>query len=119
MNSMPTLQQVFDNKDFVAALIFIGAAGVGQFFHAVKKWAMDKNVDCMMDWFTKDKKRTVLAIFGNLGGMVVFIGTGVLGPILVQPNGWWALILFGFTNGFSADSALNKSITSDGEESKP
>ena len=28
--------------------------------------------------------------------------------ILLQPNGWWALLLFGFANGFSADSALNK-----------
>jgi hypothetical protein len=25
-----------------------------------------------------------------------------------QPNGWWALFLFGFMNGFTADSALNK-----------
>ena len=106
MTSLPTLKQVFDNPDVAAALIFCAAAAVGQAMHAVKKWA-DGTTDCLFGWFRSNLRRTVGAAIGNVGGMLVFIQTGVLGPLLALPNGWWAIVLFGFMNGFSTDSALN------------
>lgn len=102
------IDKVFNNSDFVAASVFCVSAGVGQLLHAVKKWA-DGEVDGIFSWVFGNIKRTISAVIGNIGGMVVFIQTGVLGPILLLPNGLWAIFLFGFMNGFTADSALNKS----------
>lgn len=98
------------NQEILAALVFCAAAAVGQLLHAVKKWA-DGASTSPLTWLTTDIKHTVSAMIGNSVGMLVFIGTGVLGPIAAQPNGWMALALFGVANGFSADSALNKSTT--------
>jgi len=106
MTSLPTVKQVLDNPDVAAAIIFALAAVVGQLLHGVKK-SLDGDVPCV-DWFRKDLRRTFSAMLGNAVGMLLFIQTGVLGPVYQAPNGWWALILFGFMNGFSADSALNK-----------
>lgn len=109
MSSFPTMKEIFDNKDVVAAMLFCVAAGFGQVLHAVKKWA-DGEVDCIWDWVKSSPRRTVGAVLGNLIGMVAFIQTGILGTIYQVPNGWWALILFGLMNGFTSDSALNKSV---------
>lgn len=118
MHSFPTLGQIFDNPDVAAAIIFIIAAGAGQVLHAVKKWA-EGEVDCVLDWYRKNARRTVGAVIGNGAGMLIFIQTGVLGPMLQLPNGWWALILFGFMNGFSTDSALNKATHAAEDEKRP
>lgn len=107
MNSFPSLKQVFDNPAVAAAVIFCVAAALGQLLHAVKKWT-EGEVECVWSWISSSPRRTVGALLGNATGMLVFIQTGVLEPIYQAPNGWWALILFGMTNGFSADSALNK-----------
>jgi hypothetical protein len=105
------LKSIIDNPEVLAALIFCFGAGFGQLLHAIKKWS-DGAVDSPIFWLTVDKRRTVGALIGNGAGMLIFIQTGVLGPIMVQPNGWWALFLFGFMNGFAADSALNKATKS-------
>lgn len=107
MNSLPSIKQIFDNPDAAAAIIFCVSATIGQVMHAVKKWA-DGEVASPLAWITSGLRRTVGALMGNLGGMIVLIQTGVLGPVLALPNGWWAIFLFGFMNGFTADSALNK-----------
>lgn len=107
MTSFPSLKQIFDNPEVAAAIIFCVSAGLGQVVHGVKKWA-EGEVNCIAHWFTKDARRTVGAIIGNGASIFLFIQAAPLGPIYQVPNGWWALILFGFMNGFSADSALNK-----------
>ncbi len=99
------LDKMFDNPDFWGAVLFCLSAGVGQVLHFIKKWAEGD-----AGWVTTNIRRSVAAAIGNLGGMIVFIQTGVLGPILQLPNGPWAVFLFGFLNGFTADSALNKSL---------
>lgn len=104
---MSIINRIFENQDALAALIFCCSAGIGQVMHALKKWA-DGDVDGPFAWLTTGLRRTVGALIGNLGGMIVFVQTGVLGPLLTMPNGWWAIFLFGFMNGFTADSALNK-----------
>lgn len=96
------MQAILKNPDILAALIFCAAAFAGQVLHAIKKWADGEQ------WILSEPRRTVGAIIGNMVGMVVFIQTGVLAPIMAQPNGLFALILFGLTNGFTSDSALNK-----------
>lgn len=110
MTSFPSIAQIFDNKDVAAAIIFCLAAVVGQIMHGVKK-SLDGETTCIA-WFRTGLARTLSAVVGNAGGMLMFIQTGVLGTIYQAPNGWWALVLFGLTNGFSADSALNKSMRS-------
>lgn len=107
MTSFPSIKQIFDNPDVAAAIIFCLSALPGQVLHGIKKWA-DGEVDCILSWYTQNGRRTVSALIGNAAGMLIFIQTGVLTPIYQAPNGWWALVLFGFMNGFSADSALNK-----------
>ncbi len=102
------IKDIISNPNVIATVVFCIAAAIGQFIHAVKKWA-DGEVGTPLDWITKDARHTFSAILGNLGGMLVFIQTGVLGPIAAQPDGWWAVVMFGFMNGFTADSALNKS----------
>lgn len=102
------LAKIFENSDAAAAMLFCFSAGVGQVLHALKKWA-DGESASLVGWFTSNIKRTISAMIGNLGGMLIFVQTGVLGPILALPNGLWAIFLFGFMNGFTADSALNKS----------
>ena len=97
------LKSIFESPDTVAMVVFSSSALVGQGFHLLKKW-----VDGDADWVSTNLRRTVGAVMGNVGGIVVFVQTGVLGPMLSLPNGWWAIAMFGFTNGFSADSALNK-----------
>ncbi|MDA8260208.1 MAG: hypothetical protein M0Z99_32020 [Betaproteobacteria bacterium] len=96
------IKTILANPDVLAALIFCIAAVIGQMLHAVKKWADGES------WVLSNFRRTIGAVIGNMVGMVVFIQTGVLGPIMAQPNGLFALILFGVTNGFTSDSALNK-----------
>ena len=98
---------VFANKEAVAALVFCLAAAAGQILHAVKKWA-DGDAECLLSWFTTGLRATVGAIISNMVGMVVFVQTGVLEPILALPNGGWSLFLFGLMQGFSIDSGLNK-----------
>lgn len=115
---MNVITRIFENPDALAALIFCCSAGVGQIMHALKKWA-DGDVDSPFAWLTSGLRRTVGAMIGNLGGMIVFVQTGVLGPLLAMPNGWWAIFLFGFMNGFTADSALNKATKAASEPAKP
>ena len=105
------IDMIFRNENAIAAMIFCASAGIGQILHAVKRWS-DGDVDSPLAWLTSGLRRTVGAVIGNIGGMVVFIQTGVLGPMLALPNGWWAIFLFGFMNGFTADSALNKGVRS-------
>lgn len=102
------LIKIFENNDALAAVLFCASAGAGQVMHALKKWA-DGESSSLAGWFTSNIKRTIGAMLGNLMGMIVFVQTGVLGPMISLPNGWWAIFLFGFMNGFSTDSALNKS----------
>lgn len=97
------IQSILKNPDVIAALVFCASALTGQVFHAVKKWAEG------YDWIMGSPRRTVGAVIGNLGGMIVFIQTGVLGPLMAMPNGMFAIFLFGFMNGFTSDSALNAS----------
>jgi hypothetical protein len=101
------LLSIVDNKDVIAAAIFCLSAAFGQCMHAVKKWA-DGDVHSPVAWLIGNVRRTVGAFIANAGGMLLFIQTGVLGPLMAAPSGWWALFLFGFMNGFTADSALNK-----------
>ncbi len=96
------MQTILKNPDILAALIFCASALSGQVLHAIKKWGDGEQ------WILSEPRRTVGAIIGNMVGMVVFIQTGVLAPIMAQPNGLFALVLFGLTNGFTSDSALNK-----------
>lgn len=101
------IDAILGNHDVLAAAVFCLAAAFGQLLHAVKKWA-DGTTDSAFGWLASNLRHTVSAVIGNGAGMLVFIQTGVLGPIAAQPNGWWALCLFGFMNGYTADSALNK-----------
>jgi len=101
------LSKILASPDVAAAIIFCASASIGQVMHAIKKWG-DGEVDSLTGWLTNNVRRSVGAAIGNMGGMLVFIQTGVLGPMLALPNGWWAIFLFGFMNGFTADSALNK-----------
>lgn len=96
------IANLLKNPDVLAALIFCAAALAGQVLHGLKKWGDGE------DWMLSNFRRTVGAMIGNIGGMAVFIQTGVLGPLMAVPNGTFALILFGFMNGFTSDSALNK-----------
>ena len=100
-------QAMLKNPDIVATLFFCIAASVGQILHAIKKWS-DGEVNSPVEWLTVNLRHTVGAVIGNLGGMLVFIQTGVLGPLMAMPNGMFALILFGFMNGYTVDSGLNK-----------
>jgi hypothetical protein len=105
---MPTLAQIFQSPDAIAAGLFIASAIAGQLGHGVKQ-SLEGETTCV-DWFRRDLKRTLAAMIGNLFGMIIFIQTGVLGPMLeLGPKGFFAIILFGISNGFSSDSALNKS----------
>lgn len=108
---MQMIANVFSGNEATAAVIFCVSAGFGQILHAVKRWA-DGDVESPIAWLTTGIRRTIGAIIGNMGGMILFIQTGVLGPILAMPNGYWAVFLFGFMNGFTADSALNKGVRS-------
>lgn len=101
------MQEVLSNPIFIATLAFCLAAGGGQVLHAVKKWS-EGAVPSLQDWLFGNPRRTVAAMIGNGAGMLIFIQTGVLGPLSSVPNGWWAVVLFGFMNGYSADSALNR-----------
>ncbi len=96
------IQTLLKNPDVLAAVLFIAAAFAGQVLHALKKWGDGE------EWVLSNPRRTVGAVVGNMVGMVVFIQTGVLAPIMAQPNGLFALVMFGLTNGFTSDSALNK-----------
>ena len=96
------MQAILSSPDVVAALIFCAAALAGQFIHTVKKWAEGQN------WILPNFRRTVGAFIGNIVGMAAFIQTGVLAPMMSLPNGTFAIVLFGFMNGFTSDSALNK-----------
>ena len=111
VTSFPTLTQIFDKPQVAAALLFCMGAIGGQVMHAIKKWA-DGEVDCISAWLLGNPKRAVSAAIGNGAGMLIFIQTGVLGSIYQTPDGWWALCLLGFMNGFTADSALNKATRS-------
>lgn len=106
-------QQISSNADIHAAIVFCVAAAIGQFAHAMKKWG-DGEVGSPFEWLTTNLRHTVSAAIGNLGGMILFIQTGVLGPMTAQAEGWWAIFLFGFMNGFSTDSALNKTTPAKG-----
>ena len=107
MTSFPTWQQIFDNKEFVAAVLFAWSALIGQMFHAVKK-SLEDDMDCI-HWFRSDFRRSVAAMIGNFFGVVIFVQSGVVVDVFTGPHGgWWGVILFGLMNGFSADSALNK-----------
>lgn len=106
------LHQVFGNSEAVALVVFCAAAALGQVVHATKKW-LQSDVATPLVWFTASGKRTLGAILGNVAGMVVFAQTGVLAPMLTQPNGLWAIFLFGAMNGYSADSGLNRAKRSE------
>src|SRR4051812_30595680 len=106
MTSLPSLSQIFDNKDFAAVLMFAISALVGQLWHGVKK-SLEGDVSCV-GWFTNNLPRTIGAAMGNIGGVAVVASSGVLGAVMAHPNGWWALCLFGFMNGLGFDSTLNK-----------
>lgn len=101
------IHQMLNSADFMAAMLFCSAAVLGQVSHSVKKWG-EGEAPCAFYYLTTSIRRTVGAVFGNVGAMVVFIQSGVLGPMMGLPNGWWAITLFGFMNGFSANSALNR-----------
>jgi hypothetical protein len=101
MSGFPSARQIFDNPEVAAAILFCVSAIAGQLLHGVKQ-SLAGEARCI-DWFRKDLRRTAAAMIGNAGGMLVFIATGVLGAVYQAPNGWWALLLFGFSNGFSAD----------------
>lgn len=101
------MQAILRNPDVVAAMVFCLAAGGGQALHAIKKWAEGTSAS-LWEWLFGNPRRTVAAVIGNGAGMLVFIQTGVLGPMTGLPNGWWAVLLLGFMNGYTADSALNR-----------
>ena len=107
--------QLLHSKEVQGALIFCVSAIVGQILHSIKKWA-DGEISCPLAWLTTGIKRTVSAVIANIAGMLIFIQSGVLGPMLDLPNGSWALFLFGFMQGFSVDSGLNKGIRSEWTE---
>jgi hypothetical protein len=105
---VPTLAQIFESPDAVAAGLFIASAIAGQLAHGIKQ-SLEGETSCV-EWFRRDFRRTLAAMIGNVFGMIIFIQTGVLGPMLeLGPKGFFAIILFGISNGFSSDSALNKS----------
>jgi len=110
VSSFPSIKQIFDNPAVAAAVIFCVAAVIGQIMHGVKK-SLDGEVSCI-EWFSKGIGRTLSAMIGNGGGMLLFIQSGALETVYQGQNGWWHLILFGLMNGFAADSALNKAIAS-------
>lgn len=107
MATIEIIQSIFSNNDFVAATIFCIGATLGQIFHGIKKWA-EGTVDTFSGFMTGNAKRTVSSAISNLGGMLIVVQTGVLGPMITLPNGWWAIFMFGLTNGFSIDSAVNR-----------
>lgn len=109
MTGFPSLKDIFNNPDVAAALLFCVTAVGGQVLHAIKKWG-DGEVECIADWFRTGIRGTVSAMIANVAGMLLFVQTGILTAIYQAQHGWWALILFGFMNGFTSDSGLNKGI---------
>lgn len=101
-DTQTAIQTALVDNDMVAAMIFIASAAAGQILHSVKKWLEGEH------WACSNVKRTIAAMIGNLSGMIIFIQTGVLAPLMSLPNGTFSIILFGFMNGFAADSGLNK-----------
>lgn len=96
------MKSILNDPAVINAVLFCCAAALGQVLHALKKWA-DGEVSSPLDWITVSLRHSVGALIGNLGGMIAFVGSGVLEPM--APG---ALVIFGLMNGFSADSALNK-----------
>lgn len=86
------------DQTIVNALIFTGAALLGQLLHAVKKWAEGDA------WLLVNIRRTVAALIANVTAIVGFIMTGALNGI---PD-VYTVILLGLTMGFSTDSTINK-----------
>lgn len=80
------------------------AAMAGQFGYASKLW-LAKEIDCVMDRFRQDPRATILALltnFSTIGGVAILIPFGQM-PMQ-------AAILMGFMQGWTADSAVNKSV---------
>ena len=91
----------------LAPLIFCLAATAGQVAHGVNTWA-NKETETILGWFTGDRRHTIAALMGNAATMIGFIQTVNLAAIYAADNGWWALLVFGFGQGWFVDSALNK-----------
>lgn len=106
------LTQAFASPDADAAMLFCAAAILGQIAHSIKKWG-EGDAPCAFYYLTNSVRRTIGAAFGNVGCMVVFVQSGVLGPMMGLPNGWWSIVLFGFMQGFAANSALNRAKKED------
>lgn len=108
MGAFPTWHQIFDNHDTAAAVLFGLAAMLGQVMHGIKKGLDGDNGMTCVQWFRIGARRTLSAMLGNFMGYIIVLQSGILTAIYEANNGWWALLLFGVMNGFSADSAINK-----------
>lgn len=95
---MQAIQVALKDPSIMNAVLFCGAALLGQLLHAIKKWAEG------YDWITSNPRQTVAAVIGNMTGMAGFISTGALDEITKIGT----LIFLGVFMGLSADSVLNK-----------
>lgn len=87
----------------IAFAIYCLCCVAGQFGNAAWLWLKDQ-IPCVMDRFRSEPKATIVSIITNLGA--------VAGIAIVMP--WEAVpiqsaIVMGLFQGFSSDSALNKS----------
>lgn len=74
----------------------------GQIICATWLW-LKKEIPCVADRFMKDPRATTVAVIANI---VAIIGVAMLIPFDAIP--WKAALILGLSQGFNADSALNK-----------
>lgn len=87
----------------IAFVLYVVACIVGQFINAAWLW-LKREVPCVIDRFRKDVRATLVSLITNAGA--------VAGVALLMP--WEAIplqtaIVMGLLQGFSSDSAVNKS----------
>jgi len=59
------------------SLIYVIGAFLGILVNWLVKW-LNKEVDCIMDMFRTEPRRTAAAFVGQIGVIMAFIGTGAL-----------------------------------------
>ena len=95
------VQTALQEPETMNAAAFVAGAVVGIPISWVAKWA-NKEVDCIVDMFTTEPRRTVFSMLANFALITTAVATGTVPdkPAMALAAG---LLLCGF-----ADSVLNK-----------
>lgn len=98
---MDIIQTVMKEPETMRSTAFVAGAVIGIPLSWVSKWA-NNEVDCVLDMFTTEPRRTVFAMLTNLALIVTAVATGTV-PDKIAMAFAAGLLLCGF-----ADSVLNK-----------